>query len=159
MSILRSEEIHSLDQQTIVYLQQLAQANIDSAEGFRRAAEAMTDKVLAADFRVWAVDRTRQADELAQYIEINQHQAPEDRSWMASLHQTWMDMRAAVSAGDTQAVLAEVERGEDMIKSRYEEALKETSGSAVNSVLQHQYAQVKGVHDRIRDLRNTRRKE
>jgi uncharacterized protein (TIGR02284 family) len=113
---------------------------------------------LAADFRVWAVDRTRQADELTRLVELNKKQAPDERSWMAALHQTWLDLRAAISAGDTQAVLSEAERGEDLIKERYEEALKETAGSAVNDVLQQQYASVKKVHDRIRDLRNARRR-
>jgi len=159
MGILRTEDTASLGQDTVDRLQQLVQINIDSAEGFRHAADALQDKVLAADFRVWAVDRTRQADELARYVEINEGEAPDERSWMAAFHQTWLDFRAAISAGDTHAVLSEAERGEDLIKERYEEALKETAGSGVNDVLQHQYANVKKVHDRVRDLRNARRHE
>lgn len=159
MGILKSEEIGSLSDETIRHLQRLAQVNIDSAEGFRHVADDLNDKVLAADFRVWAVDRTRQADELSKFIEINQEEAPDDRSWMAALHQAWMDMRSAVSSGDTHAVLAEAERGEDLIKERYEEALKQTAGSAVNDVLQRQYAAVKAIHDRVRDLRDARRRD
>lgn len=159
MGTLKTENAADLDRETIDHLQQLVQINIDSAEGFRHAADALHDKVLAADFRVWAVDRTRQADELARYVALNEAEAPDERSWMAALHQTWLEFRAAISAGDTQAVLAEAERGEDLIKERYEETLKETAGSGVNDVLQHQYASVKKVHDRVRDLRDARRHE
>ncbi len=159
MGILHSEDAASLSRDTVDRLRQLVQINIDSAEGFRHAADALQDKVLAADFRVWAVDRTCQGDELTRYVEMNEQSAPEERSWMAALHQTWLDFRAAITAGDTQAVLAEAERGEDLIKERYEEALTETAGSAVNDVLQRQYASVKQVHDRVRDLRDARHRD
>lgn len=159
MGILHTEDKSTLSEETVKRLQRLVQINLDSAEGFRHAADALQDKVLAADFRVWAVDRTRQADELSRYVQMNKEEAPEERSWMAALHQTWLDFRAAISAGDTEAVLAEAERGEDFIKEQYEETLKETAGSAVNDVLMHQYAAVKKAHDRVRDLRNARRHE
>lgn len=159
MGILHSEKTASLKQETIERLQELVQINIDSAEGFRHAADALQDKILAADFRVWAVDRTRQADELAHLVHMNKESAPDERSWMAVLHQTWLDLKAAVSAGDTQGVLVEAERGEDLIKERYGEVLKEIAGSAVNDVLQRQYASVKQVHDRVRELRDARRHE
>ncbi|TWT39087.1 PA2169 family four-helix-bundle protein [Blastopirellula retiformator] len=55
---------------------------------------------------------------------------------------------------DCYAILAEAEAGEDHIKHAYEDALKETAGSAMNDVLQKQYAQVKQGHDRIRDMRD-----
>jgi len=59
-----------------------------------------------------------------------------------------------LSGGDAYAVLAEAERGEDQIKHAYEDVLQETAGSAMNDVLQSQYAIVKAGHDKIRDLRD-----
>jgi uncharacterized protein (TIGR02284 family) len=156
MGVIRTSDTAGLEDSVVDRLRDLVQVNIDSAEGFRNAAEAIDDKTLASDFRVWAADRTRQADDLARYVEMNDESAPEERSWGAALHQTWLDLRAAVSAGDAHAVLAEAERGEDHIKSMYEEVLKDTAGSGVNDVLQRQYKSVKGVHDRVRDLRDAR---
>ena len=157
MSILQTETCSNLKDDTLQHIQQLVQINKDSAAGFQQAADAIEDKALAADFRVWAVDRTRQADDLASYVAASGGDVPEDESWLATLHQTWLKLRAAISSGDAYTVLAEAERGEDQIKEKYEEVLKETAGSPLNDVLQKQYVQVKSVHDRVRDLRDARK--
>lgn len=157
MSIHHVETTSTLSEKTQSRIQQLVQINRDSASGFREAAEAVAEKSLASDFRVWAADRTRQANELATYLQ-DETEIPEEESWLASLHQTWLKLRAAMSSGDAYAVLAEAERGEDQIKEKYEEVLKDTAGSAVNDILQRQYASVKAVHDRVRDMRDACKK-
>ncbi|MCO6042358.1 PA2169 family four-helix-bundle protein [Aeoliella sp. ICT_H6.2] len=157
MGITTQETKTSLPKETVNKLSQLVQINRDSASGFQEAADAIDDKALASDFRVWAVDRTRQADELQALVEFNNGEAPEDRSWSAAAHQAWLNFRSALSGGNTYTVLAEAERGEDAIKERYEEILKDVAGSAATDLLQQQYASVKAVHDRVRDLRDARK--
>lgn len=157
MSISTQETKATLPNETVNKLAQLVQINRDSASGFQEAAEAINDKSLASDFRVWAVDRTRQADELNALVEVNDGQASDDRSWSAAAHQAWLKFRSVVSGGDAYAVLAEAERGEDAIKEKYEDVLKEVAGSAATDLLQRQYASVKAVHDRVRDLRDARK--
>ncbi|MCA9300088.1 MAG: PA2169 family four-helix-bundle protein, partial [Phycisphaerales bacterium] len=63
----------------------------------------------------------------------------------------------AVQADEELAVLAEAERGEDVIKEKYEDVMRRAAGSAVNSLLLDQYASVKEDHDTIRDMRDARR--
>ena len=55
---------------------------------------------------------------------------------------------------DQHSILAECERGEDVIKNKYEDLIPKIAGSPVTSLLNQQYAQVKAAHDRIRDLRD-----
>ena len=136
----------------------MAQINIDSAKGFQEAADAVSDKSLTADFRVWASDRTRQADELAVDAHLNEQSAPDTESWAAALHQSWLQLRAALSNDDVYAVLTEAERGERLIQEKYEEVLQETRGSVVEGVLERHYADIKAVHDRVRRLREARKK-
>lgn len=157
MGISTQETKTTLPKETVDKLSQLVQINRDSATGFQEAADAIDDKTLASEFRVWAVDRTRQADELNVLVEVNNGEAPADRSWSAAAHQAWLNFRSALSGGDAYVVLAEAERGEDTIKEKYEDVLKDTAGSAVNDILQQQYATVKAVHDRVRDLRDARK--
>lgn len=157
MSVPRTEAAAAIPEQLVGRLQQLVHVNKDSAAGFREAADAVGDRFLAADFRVWAADRTRQADELSERLTHHGQEAPEDESWLASLHQAWLKLRSALSSGDPSAVLAEVERGEDKIKAKYEEVLRATPGSAVHEVVHRQYGSVKAVHDRIRQLRDARK--
>lgn len=157
MSITQTETVANLNDETLSRLQQLVQINIDSANGFREAADAVDDSALASEFRVWAVDRTRQAEELGKYVNLNDEEVNREGSWSAAMHQTWIKMRAALNGGDPYVVLVEAERGEDQIMEKYEEVLKQTAGSAMNSILQRQYADVKSVHDRVRDLRDSRK--
>jgi uncharacterized protein (TIGR02284 family) len=55
---------------------------------------------------------------------------------------------------DDYAVLAECERGEDVAKKVYEEALSEDLPADIKTLVQRQYEGVKTNHDRIRQLRN-----
>jgi uncharacterized protein (TIGR02284 family) len=135
-------------------LQDLIRVNIDSCEGFRDAAEHVHDASLKNLFLMRASERERQAEELKTYVELNQEEPVDEGSFAAKVHRVWMNVREALSSDDTYAVLAEAERGEDHIKEAYEDALRQTSGSAVHDVLMDHYAQVKTAHDHIRDLRD-----
>jgi uncharacterized protein (TIGR02284 family) len=55
---------------------------------------------------------------------------------------------------DDYAVLAECERGEDVAKRVYAEALLEDLPRGVKELVQHQYQGVKANHNRIRSLRD-----
>ncbi|WP_040351638.1 PA2169 family four-helix-bundle protein [Blastopirellula marina] len=144
----------TLNDKTVAKLQKLIRANIDSYDGFRESADQIDDTQVAALFREMAADRSTLAAELQDYVVWNGEEAAEDGSYAAAIHRTWIDIRSMVSGGDAYAILCEAERGEDKIKEAYEDVLKETAGSAMNDVLQKQYAQVKAGHDRIRDLRD-----
>jgi uncharacterized protein (TIGR02284 family) len=154
MSILTPESTRNLPAETVDKLQDLLQVNIDSENGFREAAEQVDDVALRRIFRQFADERQANAAELKTFISFNGERTVQDGSVMAALHRAWMDLKAALSSNDAKAVLNEAERGEDHIKNMYEDVLTKTAGSAVNDVLQHQYAKVKAAHDVVRDLRD-----
>jgi uncharacterized protein (TIGR02284 family) len=105
-------------------------------------------------FRELASQREQQAAELRTLVAANFEEPDHEGSYAAAAHRAWMDLRAAFGGG-THAMLSEAERGEDYIKGKYEEILKECAGSAVTDVLNRQYRAVKLAHDRVRDLRDT----
>lgn len=148
------ETKHHLNAATIDQLQQLIRMNIDSYDGFHEAAERIQDQSLADLFRQLAQERSALATELQNYVEWNGKQAVDDGSLAAAVHRRWIDIRGMISGGDASAILAEAERGEDHIKQGYQDVLKATAGSAMNDVLQEQYAIVKAGHDKIRALRD-----
>ncbi|WP_166826038.1 PA2169 family four-helix-bundle protein [Thalassoroseus pseudoceratinae] len=143
-----------LRKETVEGLQKLIRYNIDSYKGFREAADEVEDQRLKSLFTAIAQERSDFATELQNFVEWNGQEAEDDGSVMAAMHRVWIDVRALFSDGDSYAILAEAERGEDEIKEAYEEVLKETAGSAMNDVLQAQYVNVKKQHDQIRDLRD-----
>jgi len=148
------ETTTQLNESTLKGLRDLVQINIDSAKGFDDAADRLEDPQLTGLFRSLASERQAQAETLTGYVELNEDEAPDDGSVAAALHRSWLKVRDMVSNQDNAAVLAEAERGEDKIKAEYEKVLKDTAGSAVNDVLQRQYAAVKSAHDKVRDLRD-----
>ena len=159
---MATETTTNLEQSTIDHLQTLARLNIDSRDGFRYAADKLPDSAgeLKSLFQSAAAERDRQASELNRYVELNDEHPRETGSVLASFHRTMMAFRDLFAGThDPHAILAEAERGEDTIKNAYEVALKETSGSAVNDVLTRQYASVKAMHDRVRNLRDATKKK
>lgn len=149
------ETIRDLNDETLEKVNDLVRVNIDSSRGFETAADAIENASIASLFREISEERASFGRELAKFVELNDEEANDSGSISAAVHRWWISARGALSGGDDYAVLAEAERGEDKIKEQYETVLKEIPGSALNSVLQDQYARVKRSHDRIRDLRDS----
>ncbi len=149
----------TLNEKTVTKLQRLIRANIDAYDGFKESAELIDDPTVASIFRELAAERSEMASELQTYVEWNGEEAEDDGSVAASVHRTWIDIRGMLNGGDPYVILIEAERGEDYIKDAYEDVLVETAGSAMNDVLQSQYATVKAGHDRVRDLRDAYKSE
>ncbi|WP_286763497.1 MULTISPECIES: PA2169 family four-helix-bundle protein [Rhodopirellula] len=143
-----------LNETTLEKLQKLIRANIDSYNGFHESAEELKDERLATLFRSIGDERSAMAAELQQYVEFNGKAAEDDGSVAAKTHRIWINIRGKLNGGDATVILIEAERGEDHIKEAYEDVLKDTAGSAMNDVLNAQYAKVKAGHDKIRDLRD-----
>ncbi len=150
------ETVNNLQKNTIEGLQDLISINIDSAEGFAKAAENIENKDISAYFRRCGARRSGFANELKRVVNYNGEDAKDSGSLKAKMHRWWVDLRGTVQDGDEHAILAEAERGEDAIKGCYEEVLKDTTGSPLNGVLHQHYASVKQDHDTIRDMRDAR---
>lgn len=148
------ETLTNLNEQTIEKLMDLTRINRDSAAGFREAAEVVESDQLKLLFATLAKQRSQFADELNRFVELSDNDTQITTSWKGMLHRWWLDLRGKLSGGDAYAVLAEAERGEDVIKQMYEDVIKQTAGSAVNDVLLTQFGDVKRGHDKVRDLRD-----
>ncbi len=143
-----------LKPETMSKLQDLIRVNIDSYDGLLESAEEINDPSIAKLFRALAHERSKLATELQDYVKFNGEKAIIEGSFAAGVHRAWINVRSKLNNGDPHVVLVEAEFGEDQIKGAYEDALKQTTGSEVNAVLQEQYSRVKAGHDRVRDLRD-----
>jgi len=148
------ESVTHLEAETIDQLQDLIRINIDSSKGFEKAADKMDNAAIADYFRECARTRRRFADDLAQFIELNDEEPEDDGSVRGALHRWWVGVRGTLQGGDAHAVLAEAERGEDAIKHAYEKVIVKVTGNPLNDVLHAQHRSVKQTHDRVRDLRD-----
>lgn len=144
----------NLNSETIEALQDLIEANIDSAAVLREAAEAIDHEAMTPLFKRVAKDREAHTTELQRYVRLNQEEPNDDGSVAGTLRKQWLKLRSAINSGDATVVLSEAEAAEDVIKGKYEDLLKETAGSAMNDVLMRQFREVKYHHDLIRNLRD-----
>lgn len=150
------ESVTTLNDETIAGIQDLIEINIDSCKGFSKASENIENAAVATFFRQCGDRRGIFATQLQGAVSVNNEEPEDSGTLTGKLHRWWIDIRGTVQDGDEHAILAEAERGEDVIKEKYESVLKDTAGSPLNAILQEQYASVKKDHDTIRDMRDAR---
>ena len=144
-----------LPEKSIKWLQDLIQVNIDSRDGFKEAADNVKGKdgTLVSFFRELSNQRASQAGELQALVASHAEKPTKSGTLSAAAHRTWMDIRTALGGGE-QAVLSEAERGEDHVKEKYKEALKDLGSCSCTEILRRQYTAIKASHDKVRDLRD-----
>ena len=135
-------------------LNDLIETSKDGEEGFRKSAEDAHSSELKSVFTEGA-RRCREGMQQLQALVREHGGEPEKSSSVsAALHRGWISLREAVSNRDDEAILEEVERGEDYAKKQYEDALKQELPYAVRDVVERQYRGVIANHDRVRALRD-----
>lgn len=136
-------------------LNTLITTTIDSVDGYRSAAEDANSGQFRSVFFDRASERQQVADRLQEYVRDLGGDPADDGSLAAGAHRAFMNLRDAVTGSDDQAIVAEVERGEDHIKAKYEAALSDSDlDSQTRSVISECYQSVKSGHDQMRDLKH-----
>lgn len=77
----------------------------------------------------------------------------ESGSVLGTMHRGWINLKAAMTSGDEEAVLAEVERGEAAAVDLYEEVLEEDLPEPLREQVAGQLEEVRRAHDRVRSMR------
>jgi uncharacterized protein (TIGR02284 family) len=136
----------------IAKLDDLIVTTIDSVKGYDHSAEHAQEGY-ARLFRKMAEERRGVVAELqAQSRALGG--APKDfGSAAATIHRRFEDLRVVLGGGD-EAIVKEIERGEDYLKEEFERALRGDSlGEATRAVVEHCYGSVQRGHDRARALK------
>lgn len=133
----------------------LIKTTIDSVDGYRSAAQDATNNQFQSIFFERANEREKVAEDLRQHVRSLGGDPQDDGSILAGAHRAFMNLRDAVTGTDDEAVIAEVERGEDHIKEKFETALQDGNLSTdTRSKISECYESVKSGHDQMRDLKH-----
>jgi uncharacterized protein (TIGR02284 family) len=74
---------------------------------------------------------------------------------MGKTHQSWLDLKAAVTGRDDDRVISSVEAGEDYLKEKFETALGSGDLShEVRQVVEQAYQSVRAGHDQISRIKH-----
>jgi uncharacterized protein (TIGR02284 family) len=139
---------------TITTLNNLIETCKDGEVGFRTAAEGLQNPAMKASFIQYSQQRARFARELQEQVRKLGGDPETSGSVSGSLHRGWLNVKSAVTGQDDHAILAEAERGEDVAKAAYEDALRTALPSPARGLVQQQAVQVTAVHDHVRNVRD-----
>lgn len=138
----------------IALLEKLIDTCRDGENGYRDAAEHISDSALRSYFQEQSLERARYAADLALAIErLGKWEQTHQGTLRGNIERTWFDVKRMVGGGD-QAILQAVEAGEDRAKSAYEDALKQPLPADVSGLIRSQAQAVFAAHDHARNLRN-----
>jgi uncharacterized protein (TIGR02284 family) len=127
----------------------------DGQEGFKQAAEGVSNPQLKSLFRDYSQQRSRFASALQSEARRQGETDPEtSSSATGALHRGWINLKSAITGGDEHAILAECERGEDSAVEQYKKALEDGLTPLAQELVSRQFAEVKAAHDRIKSLRD-----
>ncbi len=143
---------HSHD---VSVLNSLIATTVDSVDGYRTAAADSESE----RFRSIFTDRANEREDLILDMQTRVRELggePEDEGTaLASAHRVFLNLRDAVTGSDDAAIVAEVERGEDYIKSKFETALAdEKLTGETRDVVRECFASVRQGHDQMSSLKH-----
>src|SRR3954471_24064899 len=136
-------------------LDELIETLRDGQEGFKQAAEAVSDPKLKSLFRDYSDQRARFVTALrTEARRFGDKQPENDSSTAGALHRGWINLKSALTGGDEHTILAECERGEDSAVEEYKKALENGLTPVAQELVSRQFAEIKAAHDQIKSLRD-----
>src|SRR5262249_4216396 len=123
--------MEATNEQMIRDLNKLIQVCLDGELGYRTAVKKVSASKLRTIFADHAIRRSQFAQELRAEVERQGGKAEDSGSFAASLHRGWIGLAASLSHGDTSAIVAACETGEDSARSSYEAVMR--AGALGNS--------------------------
>lgn len=145
------------DEHLVEQVNKIIQTNVDRRQGYEKAIDEIKDDSLKDLFADCCRQSNEYVNELRQIIMQRGGTPLESTSAAGDLYRIWMDIKAAMAANNTKAVLQSCERGEDIALNAYKEVTEEAgqpADSPVQVTLQRQQEGILSMHNRVKALRD-----
>ena len=139
-------------------LNTLIETSRDGDNGFTACAEDAKDASLRAYFTICATRCRESVHILEEQVKHHGGTPEPSGSVLGSVNRAWLNLRAALSSNSDLAVLEECERAEDAAIRSYQHALAQDLPLNVLPVVKIQLNGVQENHDRVRAMRDDRRR-
>jgi uncharacterized protein (TIGR02284 family) len=147
--------MHTHDDRAVKVLNSLIETTMDSAHGYRSAADGADNPEFKAMFTQRAGQREELCRRLQQEVRSFGAEPEDDQSLLGRIHNKFAEMRGDVMGRDDKGVIDEVERGEDVIKAKFEAASRDADlPETARQLVATAYAEVKADHDTISQLKH-----
>lgn len=132
----------------------LIETTIDSVDGYAEAAKDAENQQFRDMFLTRAAERRQVTTRLRDAVRREGGEPADDGTVLASAHRVFVGLRSSMGRGD-KALVEEVERGEDHIKAKYDDALKDAELSpAARETIQQAYASIRQGHDQMSAIKH-----
>lgn len=137
-------------------LNSLIKTTLDSRKGFLDAAGDAENTHFSAFFSDFAERRSQAADLLQAEVHRLGGNPGDDSSFLGAAHRTFMNLKEMFVSRDDKAIVDEVERGEDYIKAKFEEAFEDNELSMeTRAAIVEAYRSVEAGHERASELKHS----
>ena len=148
-----------INKEAISVLNDLIETSIDGEKGFHTAAEDIKNP----EIKAYLLSRSSECKTAVAELQAEVRTLggdPADSSTVAGgAHRLWVELKAALTGKSDEAVLNEVETGEDHALKAYKEASQKATEKnlpvSVTSLIQRQLQGVQANHDKVKALRDT----
>jgi uncharacterized protein (TIGR02284 family) len=151
-----------INKEAISVLNNLIETSKDGEKGFHTSAEDIKNPEIKAYFLSRSSECATAVRELQAEVRALGGDPENSSSAAGTVHRLWVELKAAVTGKSDEAILNEVERGEDHALKAYREAQQKSVEKAlppsVTSLIQRQLAGVQANHDKVKALRDTVRR-
>ena len=149
--------MHTSNDHAVKVLNSLIETTLDSANGYKDAAEHVDNPQYKTMFAERSSKRMELSRRLQDEVRTFGGKPEDDQSVIGKLHNKFVGLKDAVSGGSSdKGVIDEVERGEDVIKAKYEAATKDDElPTELRSVITDAYQSVKQDHDEISRIKHS----
>ncbi|MFN3522617.1 MAG: PA2169 family four-helix-bundle protein [Phenylobacterium sp.] len=135
-------------------LNSLIETTLDSANGYKEAAENAQSSQFGSMFAQRAARRAELVALLQQEVRTFGGSPETDQSLLGKAHNKFVELKTAIMGGDDRAVVNEVERGEDVIKAKYEAVLDDAElPPTARDLINRAYGAIKADHDEVSRLK------
>ena len=147
--------MHTTSEHTVKVLNSLIETTLDSASGYRDAADATGSLQFKDMFATRSQRRMELARQLQQEVRTFGGVAEDDQSALGKAHNTITELKGKLTGNDDKSVINEVERGEDVIKAKFEKAMDDPDlPSDARQLVSTAYGEIKSEHDDISRLKH-----
>jgi len=137
-------------------LNSLIATTLDSVNGYREASADAESGRFQSIFTNRAAEREQCVSSLREAVRRLGGEPEDDGTALAGAHRAFVNLKSAVTGRDDQAIINEVERGEDHIKSKFEAALDDNQlGAEARAAVTAAWGSVKSGHDEMSALKHS----
>lgn len=138
-------------------LNDLIKTTLDSVGGYKEAEENADQPQLKSLFAQNLQKREQLASQLQNEVRALGGDPQTNQGILGMAHNKFVDIKNALTGGpNDKSVIDEVERGEDVIKAKYEAAIKDSDlPTELRTVLNEAYTSVKQDHDEISRIKHS----